>query len=112
MVSFINWSDAEEMLGLLSEYVIDEYRDSNEDDTRSGFLRSLSAELEAIALNADQLSIRQAIDQLRILRDSQPAEFRDDPALIHMEDCIAELERISTEITPATSSGSASSGEA
>jgi hypothetical protein len=111
MMSFINWSDAEEMLGLLSEYVIDEYRESN-DAIRSGFLRALSAELEELALGASELSVREAIDQLRILRDSQPAEFRDDPALIHMEDCIAELERISTDITPATSSGSASSGEA
>lgn len=110
-MSFIDWSDPEEMLGLLFEYVIDEYSESN-DVARSGFLHALSAELDALASHASELSVREAIDQLRILRDSQPAELRDDPALIHMEDCIEELERISAEITPATSQGSASSGKA
>ncbi|MGH9423323.1 MAG: hypothetical protein ACRD3J_25340 [Thermoanaerobaculia bacterium] len=94
-MSFIDWSDPEEMLGLLSEYVIDEYSESNEDAARSRFLGALSAEIEAIALRSSELSVRQAIDQLRIIRDSQPAEFCSDPALIHMADCIEELERIS-----------------
>jgi hypothetical protein len=94
-MSFINWSDPEEMLGLLSEYVIDEFRESTGDGARSGFLRALAAELEEIASDATRLSVLQAIDRLRSIRDSQPAEFRDDPALIHVEDCIAELERLS-----------------
>ena len=99
-MSFINWSDPEEMLGLLSEYVIDEYVESNEDATRSGFLCALSTELGVLALHASELSVPQAIDQLRIIRDSQPPELRDDPALIHMEDCIEELERISANARP------------
>ena len=98
-MSFIDWSDPEEMLGLLSEYVIDEYSESN-DATRSGFLQALSAELDALASHASELSVREAINQLRIHRDSQPAELCDEPALIHMDDCIAELERISREARP------------
>ena len=48
-MSFINWSDPEEMLGLLAEYVIDEEAYASEDPARSAFLHELSRELTAMA---------------------------------------------------------------
>jgi gamma-glutamyl:cysteine ligase YbdK (ATP-grasp superfamily) len=96
-MSLINWSDPEEMLGLLAEYVADERLAEQEDAERRQFLNELSAALTALASVAENLSTAATIDRLRDIYDSQPAEFGRDPALVHLDDCIQELERIVAE---------------
>ena len=93
-MSFINWSDPEEMLGLLAEYVADERVAEEEDRQRQRFLDGLSSAVTALASLSLELSARATIDRLRAIYDSQPTEFGSDPALAHVDDCIQELERI------------------
>jgi hypothetical protein len=96
-MTFIDWSDSEEMLGLLSEYVADERNDSLHDPAREGFLTELSTELAELAREFDALSPDTVIDRLRAIHRSQAAEFLEDPVLAHVEACIEELERIRRE---------------
>jgi hypothetical protein len=93
-MSFINWSDPEEMLGLLAEYVTDELLAEREDRHRTKFLQELSSALTSLASDASELSVRATIDRLRSICESQPSEFGIDAALVHIGDCIQELERI------------------
>lgn len=96
-MTFIDWSDSEEMLGLLSEYVADERYDSLHDPAREGFLAELSTELAELAREFDALSPDIVIDRLRAIHRSQAEEFLRDPVLVHVEACIEELERIRRE---------------
>jgi hypothetical protein len=96
-MTFIDWSDSGEMLGLLSEYVADERNDSLHDPAREGFLTELSTELAELAREFDALSPDTVIDRLRAIHRSQAAEFLEDPVLAHVEACIEELERIRRE---------------
>jgi hypothetical protein len=93
-MSFIDWSDHEEMLGLLAEYVADESLAEREDRARAKFLGALSSKLTALATMAEELPAAEAIERLRDIYDSQPSEFVTDAALTHLDDCIQELERI------------------
>jgi hypothetical protein len=88
-MTFINWSDSEEMVGLLADYVADEKRDAQNDPERASFLSELSAELADLARVAAEMPVDELIDRLRALKDS-PGE----PVWQHVEDCIRELERI------------------
>jgi len=93
-MSLIDWSDPEEMLGLLAEFVADERLAEQDDRRRARFLGALSAALSAMASRGEGLSAQAMIDRLRDIYDGQPSEFSADPALVHLEDCIQELERI------------------
>lgn len=93
-MTFINWSDSEEMVGLLSEYVSDEKSDPQNDRLRVRFLTDLSAELADLASQMPDMSTDEAIERLRALYASQAHDFADDPVLTHVEACIDELERI------------------
>ena len=86
----IDWSDPEDLLGLLAEYVRDELQNEHRDRERADFLRDLSSAVQALASRADEPA-RQSLDQLREIHDAQPAEFADDPVLVHVRDCIEEL---------------------
>ena len=91
-MSLIDWSDPDEMLGLLIEYVDDEAIASN-DAARSSFLHELSRELGAVADRGFESAAR--IEQtLREVHDSQPTEFANDEVMAHMGECIEELHRI------------------
>ena len=96
-MTFIDWSDSEEMLGLLSEYVADERNDSLHDPAREGFLTELSTELAELSREFDALSPDTVIDRLRAIHRSQPEGFLEDPVLVHVEACIEEMERIRRE---------------
>jgi len=96
-MSFIDWSDHEEMLGLLAEYVADESLAEHEDRERAQFLGALSSQLTELATMAEGLPPSAAIERLRGIYDAQPPEFATDPALTHLDDCIQELERIVTQ---------------
>lgn len=96
-MSFIDWSDPEEMLGLLVEYVADERLAEREDSVRARFLDDLSSALTTLAAHAEDADVRVLASLLRDIYDSEEAEFGADPALIHLNDCIQELERIMAE---------------
>ena len=96
-MSFIDWSDPDEMLGLLAEYVADERVAEQEDRERRMFLHQLESSLTSLISDAQALSTRTALDRLREIYDEQPPEFAADAALVHLEDCIQELERIAAQ---------------
>ena len=87
-MSLIDWSDPEEMLGLLAEYVDDAIA-ANTDRDRAAFLDELRRDLASAISGEDS-----AVDALRQIDSDQSRDFRDDDVLIHLRDCIAELERI------------------
>jgi hypothetical protein len=92
-MSLIDWSDPEEMLGLLVEYVADETNEPANDRVRATFLRQLSEELTELAseLPPDGAAIARA---LLAIRNSQPRELFSDPVIVHLDQCIEELDRI------------------
>lgn len=90
-MSLIDWSDPDEMLGLLIDYVADEAGASGGDSDRAAWLQDLRGELETIA-GDDTDHLARA---LREMRNAQPDEFAGDVVLTHIDDCIVELRRIS-----------------
>jgi len=92
-MTFIDWSDSDEMLGLLSEYVADEWSASAGDVERAAFLSELAREIHAIIDRPPE----QTIQSLRSICDSQSADFAGDEVLTHVRDCIEELERIQSQ---------------
>jgi len=93
-MTFIDWSDADEMFGLLCEYIADERAYAKGDAERRRFLAELGDELADLAQEFSVLPEADAIAKLQEIHRSQPAEFADDHVLVHVHDCIAELERI------------------
>jgi hypothetical protein len=93
-MTFIDWSDSEEMLGLLSEYVADARQDSRGDPTRAAFLDSLLTDLTRLTRVSDEVSLEETIDRLRRIQESHSEDFAEDPVLVHVAACIDELERI------------------
>lgn len=95
-MSLIDWSDPDEMLGLLIEYVDDEAIAERRDSERAEFLRELSALVGRLGAQefagAEQMRLA-----LREIREVQPREFSDDPVLTHLDACVEELERITSE---------------
>ena len=95
-MSLIDWSDPEEMLGLLVEYVGDEAVASG-DHHRIAFLHELSAQLTA--LTREDAGSAVAIERrLRAIAEDQPAEFAADEVMVHVHACIDELRRIATTV--------------
>lgn len=92
-MSLIDWSDPDEMLGLLIEYVDDEALASHDDADRARFLNRLSRELGALAMQ-DVRPAGRIARALHEIRDSQSEELASDPVLAHVEACIEELHRI------------------
>ncbi|HSY47885.1 MAG TPA: hypothetical protein VLC46_03660 [Thermoanaerobaculia bacterium] len=92
-MTFINWSDSHEMLGLLVEYIVDERHEAN-DPARAAFLAGVLEELEELTAQVDEMTDDESIAALRMIQDSVNDEFRGDTVLQHIQDCIEELERI------------------
>lgn len=95
-MTFIDWSDSEEMLGLLSDYVSDARGEAKAGSARESFLAELSAELLELTERASAMSSEETMARLREIYDSQ-RDFADDPVLTHVAACIEELERIETQ---------------
>ncbi|MDP9191367.1 MAG: hypothetical protein M3P06_06675 [Acidobacteriota bacterium] len=95
-MSLIDWSDPEEMLGLLVEFVADEAVASQGDVDRARFLTELSRALAGITEH-DVGSVHRIELELREIHDAQPREFARDPVMAHVEACIEELHRIATD---------------
>ena len=92
-MSLIDWSDPEEMLGLLVEYVDDEASAAGGDADRAGFLRRLGTDLARVA-GGDCDDAAAIAAELREIRDAQPSEFLGDHVIVHVDACIGELQRI------------------
>jgi hypothetical protein len=89
-MSIIDWSDPEEMLGLLSDYVRDALQQER-DRERVRFLRRLATDIDSLASPA---SPAKTLARLRRIYESLPESFASDDVLIHVRDCIEELARI------------------
>jgi hypothetical protein len=92
-MSLIDWSDPEEMLGLLVEYVADEAIASVDDRDRAAWLQDLRDELQSLACRnvewADEIA-----EALGEIRRSLPREVAADSVVEHLDACIEELQRI------------------
>ena len=110
-MSLIDWSDPDEMLGLLIEYIVDEARAEDDDADRADFLRSLSRDLEDLA-DREFVGVDQFADAICEIRGSQPAEFLNDEVIVHVDACVEELRRISSQTTPARGAGCATRPDA
>jgi hypothetical protein len=95
-MNFIDWSDPEEMLGLLTEYVADARNESRADPDRWAALAALLEDLTSL-IRSDSATLDEEIDGLRRIRGAHSEDLEDDPVLRHVEDCIGELERIQSE---------------
>lgn len=97
-MSMIDWSDPDEMVGLLADYIRDELQEETADHSRRSFLRQLAGEIESLARLGD-LTAEEAEHRLREICDAQPSEYASDAVIVHLQDCIVELRRIATEAT-------------
>ena len=91
-MSYIDWSDPEEMFGLLVEYVSDERAGS--DAVRRRFLGSLLRRLLELQDRFHSLAAPEQLRALRSLCTSVSADDADDPVIEHLHACVEELERI------------------
>lgn len=87
-MTFIDWSDSEEMIGLLIEYVTDERNESHADPKRQKFLSDLLADLQTEELN---------LERLQKIYESIDSDFKSDDVVVHVHDCIEELKRLNHE---------------
>jgi hypothetical protein len=92
-LSFIDWSDPEDMFGLLVEYVMDEQNEA-EDSKRRRFLSGLKRQLEEMQELFVNLPPAEAVNALRAIHRSVAKEFENDPVAQHLEACASELQRI------------------
>jgi hypothetical protein len=92
-MAFIDWTDPEEMFGLLVEYVADEASETRE-ATRRAFLLQLKQRLQTLQEDFENLPTVDVIHALRIIRRSTDDEFANDAVVEHLSACIEELERI------------------
>jgi hypothetical protein len=92
-MTFIDWSDSEGMIGLLTDFVSDAGNECQGDVRRQEFLSRLLVDLSTLA---SQLSIsgKEAANRLRSIYNSIDQEFEHDPVTIHVRDCIDELDRV------------------
>lgn len=84
------------MLGLLVEWVADE-RGAARDSARAEFLAEFSAELSELADRFDETPPEELIASLRALYERRAEDLPGDPALLHLADCIDEMERLRAE---------------
>ncbi len=91
---YIDWSDPDEMFGLLVEFVADERSEAEDDPKRRRFLAKLVSDLMALQERFGALSAAEGIESLRSIRSSIDDEFENDPVVEHLGACVEELERI------------------
>ena len=96
-MTFIDWSDPEEMLGLLSEYVSDARNEAEADPTRAASLGALLHDLTELIHQSDAMALEEVVAELRRIHGSHARELSGDPVLHHVEACLEELERIRSE---------------
>lgn len=95
-VTFIDWSDAEGMFGLLVDFVADVRAECRGDPQRLRFVEDLLTTLRAVEAELARIPTEAALQRLKDLQESADAEFSGDPVMVHLNDLIDELERITT----------------
>lgn len=98
-MTFVDWSDSESMFGLLLDFVADERAECPEDPERRRFLSELLAQLGTVDVELLSASPAVATQSLRDAYESVAPEFASDPVMVHVKDCIEELERVENEVT-------------
>lgn len=93
-MTFIDWSDPEGMFGLFMEFVADERAECREDPDRHRFLSRLWAQLRTVESRIHETPSSLLIERLRGVHESAAREFDGDPVLVHLRDCIEELENV------------------
>jgi hypothetical protein len=96
-MTFIDWSDTEEMLGLLAEFIREAKTDCRKDPEREKFLSKLLLDLGAFSGQLEMLTRKQGTDRLRGIYKAIDPEFSDDPVTNHVKDCLEEFERLESE---------------
>jgi hypothetical protein len=92
-MTYIDWSDAEDMFGLLVDFVHDA-RSETADRGRRSFLSRLMADIEALREQFEKLPGAEIASRLREIQNSLDGEFADDPVVMHLKECADELERV------------------
>lgn len=93
-MTFIDWSDGEEMLGLLAEFIREARNECQKDIKRRKFLSKLLRDVRALCGQIESLSPEQATSRLRSIYRSMDQDFAGDPVSVHVRDCVEELERL------------------
>lgn len=93
-MAFIDWSDAEGMIGLLLEYIADEKIEAQGDPARVRFLAGLLQQLRQTSAELEGRPLQAVVRRLKELHASVDREFEADVAVEHLGDCIEELERL------------------
>jgi hypothetical protein len=90
---FVDFSDAEDMLELLVEYMTDECS-AAEEPGRRRFLATLLESVTQLQEASATMSAPERLQSLRDLHSAVDPEFEADPVVQHLVDCAAELERL------------------
>lgn len=90
----LDYSDPEAMFGLLLDWIADERADSQGDPERQRFLSEVLADLRTIEAEFPELPAAAVIQRLKDIHESVDPEFAGDPALLHLQHLIEELERV------------------
>lgn len=93
-MTFIDWSDPEGMFGLLVDHVADERGECSGDPDRQCLLSSLFASLKELQARLPEIPIPALTQKLRELEESAGPEFAGDPVMVHLRECIEELEKV------------------
>lgn len=93
-MSFINWSDSHEMLGLLAEFVADERQESAYDPARRRFLTGVLEELRELTGRIEEMNDDELVAGCQMILEPADGEFSSDPVVEHIQACMEELERI------------------
>lgn len=98
-MTFIDWSDSEGMFGLLLDFIANERTECQEDAERQRFLSDLLAQLGTVEAQLHEIPAAVVIQRLREAHESVDPEFAGDPVMVHLQDCIEELERVESGAT-------------
>lgn len=93
-MAFVDFTDPEDMFDLLIDYLTDA-RSEAADPSRRRFLSALLGALGEMQDDFTGMNPARQSASLRALQRSLEPEFADDPVAQHLEDCAAELERLS-----------------
>jgi hypothetical protein len=96
-MTFVDWSDPAEMLGLLAEYVADARLEAAAEPSRARRLEALLDDLTRVSRLSEEGRPDEALEGLRRVHASHADDLAGDPVLRHLEDCLEELERIRAE---------------
>ena len=96
-MSYIDWSDAEDMFGLLVEFVEDELGEADDDPMRRRFLEKLDADLMTLEERITTMTPDETIAAFEEIQGSIEDDFEKDPVVEHLGAFVEELRRLQGE---------------